>query len=26
LYAVVYMLGCWTVACAMDRKGIYIRL
>jgi len=26
LYAVVYMLGCWTVACAMDRKGIHIRL
>jgi predicted acyltransferase len=26
LYAVVYMLGCWTVAYAMDRKGIYIRL
>jgi predicted acyltransferase len=26
LYAVVYMLGCWTVACAMDRKGIYLRL
>lgn len=26
LYAVVYMLGCWTVGYAMDRKGIYIRL
>jgi predicted acyltransferase len=26
LYAVVYMLGCWTVAYAMDRKGIYIKL
>src|SRR5579862_7340004 len=26
LYAVVYMLGCWTVAYAMDRKGIHIRL
>jgi predicted acyltransferase len=26
LYAVVYMLGCWTVAYAMDRKHIYIRL
>ena len=26
LYAVVYMLGCWTVACVLDRKGIYIRL
>jgi predicted acyltransferase len=26
LYAAVYMLGCWTVACAMDRKGIYIKL
>ncbi len=26
LYAVVYMLGCWTVAYAMDRKGSYIRL
>jgi predicted acyltransferase len=26
LYAVVYMLGCWTVAYAMDRKGIYLRL
>jgi predicted acyltransferase len=26
LYAVVYMLGCWAVAYAMDRKRIYIRL
>jgi predicted acyltransferase len=26
LYAVVYMLACWTVAWAMDRRGIYIRL
>ncbi len=26
LYAVVYMLACWTVAFVMDRKGIYIRL
>jgi predicted acyltransferase len=26
LYAVVYMLCCWTVSCLMDRKGIYIRL
>jgi predicted acyltransferase len=26
LYAVVYMLGCWTVGYAMDRRGIYIRL
>jgi len=26
LYAVAYMLGCWAVAWAMDRKGIYIKL
>jgi predicted acyltransferase len=26
LYAVVYMLGCWLVACWMDRKRIYIKL
>jgi predicted acyltransferase len=26
LYAVAYMLGCWVVAYAMDRKGIYVRL
>jgi predicted acyltransferase len=26
LYAVAYMLCCWTVAYAMDRKGIYIKL
>ena len=26
LYAVVYMLGCWMVAYAMDRKGIYLKL
>lgn len=26
LYAVVYMLGCWMVAYAMDRRRIYIKL
>jgi predicted acyltransferase len=26
LYAVAYMLGCWIVAYAMDRKRIYIKL
>ena len=26
LFAVVYMLACWTVAWLMDRKRIYIRL
>jgi predicted acyltransferase len=26
LYALAYMLCCWTVAYAMDRKGIYIKL
>ena len=26
LYAVVYMLCCWTIAYAMDRKGIYIKV
>ncbi len=26
LYAVVYMLGCWIVAYAMDRRGIYLKL
>jgi len=26
LYAVAYMLCCWAVAYAMDRKGIYIKL
>jgi len=26
LYAVAYMLCCWAVAYAMDRKGIYVRL
>ncbi|HWM68710.1 MAG TPA: hypothetical protein VNO35_19120 [Steroidobacteraceae bacterium] len=26
LYAVVYMLCCWVVAYAMDRKRIYIKL
>jgi predicted acyltransferase len=26
LYAVAYMLCCWTVAYAMDRKGIYVKL
>ena len=26
LYAVAYMLGCWIVAYAMDRKGIYVKL
>lgn len=26
LYSVVYMLGCWVVAYAMDRKRIYIKL
>jgi len=26
LYALVYMLSCWAVAYAMDRKGIYVKL
>jgi predicted acyltransferase len=26
LYALAYMLGCWAVAYAMDRKGIYVKL
>jgi len=26
LYAVAYMLCCWAVAYAMDRKGIYVKL
>ena len=26
LYAVAYMLCCWAVAYAMDRKGIYLKL
>ncbi|MBV9914076.1 MAG: DUF1624 domain-containing protein [Sinobacteraceae bacterium] len=26
LYAVAYMLCCWTVAWALDRKGVYIKL
>jgi predicted acyltransferase len=26
LYAVAYMLACWTIAYAMDRKRIYIKL
>jgi len=26
LYAVAYMLCCWAVAYAMDRRGIYIKL
>jgi predicted acyltransferase len=26
LYAVAYMLCCWTVAFAMDRKRIYVKL
>jgi predicted acyltransferase len=26
LYALAYMLGCWVVAYAMDRKGIYVKL
>jgi predicted acyltransferase len=26
LYAVAYMLCCWAVAFAMDRKGIYVKL
>jgi predicted acyltransferase len=26
LYAVVYMLGCWSVAYAMDRRSVYIKL
>ena len=26
LYALAYMLGCWIVAYAMDRKGIYVKL
>lgn len=26
LYAVAYMLSCWIVAYAMDRKGLYIKL
>ncbi len=26
LYAVVYMLGCWMVAYAMDRRRIYLKL
>jgi len=26
LYALAYMLCCWAVAYAMDRKGIYVKL
>jgi predicted acyltransferase len=26
LYALAYMLGCWLVAYAMDRRGMYVKL
>jgi predicted acyltransferase len=26
LYAVAYMLCCWVVACAMDRRGVYVKV